>query len=149
MDYYLLSLKHLVNEFLETEDKESIQFISINFNTEPAPFKGWFVISEAQKIVIPSNMTSELVILITFTYLTPGGKKLEALMSTNKALDKFDHRLEGKSSTYVMKTGNDVELIESTIQEIVENIFPSVSKQEIQVSMHRTGGILGYLTDPG
>ncbi|THU34934.1 hypothetical protein FAM09_23370 [Niastella caeni] len=149
MEDYLQSLRYLTNEFLNSDSKDSIQFINVEFNTEPLPFKGMFIIADSRRLLIPSNMPFELVIFVTFTYLTPLGKKLEELMCTSEAFNNFDHTLVGKTSTYVLKTGNNIELIESTIREIIDRVFPSVDKSNIIVSIIKTTGILGYLTDPG
>ena len=148
MDRYLQTLERLTNEYLESEDKNSIQFINVEFNADPLPFKGMFVVTDSWNSHVASEMPFELVILITFTYLTPLGKLLEEVMSKTEVFKSFDHILAGKTSTYVLKTGNNVPLIISTFQKIVESVFPSIDNDEIEVRMVKTHGILGHLTDP-
>ena len=148
MDRYLQTLERLTNEYLESEDKNSIQFINVEFNVDPLSFKGMFVVTDSRNSHVASEIPFELVILITFTYLTPLGKLLEEVMSKTEVFKSFDHILAGKTSTYVLKTGNNVPLIISTFQKIVESVFPSMDNDEIEVRMVKTHGILGHLTDP-
>lgn len=149
MEDYLQSLEQAINEYLVSEDKESLIFISIGFDADPPPFRGMFIIADTQRVLVPSQLPFELVIYISFTYLTPLGKKLEASMSSSEVFCKFEHTTEGKTSRYVMKTGNNVSLIKSTIREICDNIFPDIDKKNINVLLNRSNGILGYTTDPG
>ena len=146
---YLQSLENLTNEFVEDQDKNSIQFINIELNGHPPPFKGMFIIIDSRRALIPSKMPFEMAILISFTYLTPLGKQLEALMSKAEVFESFDHKLVGKTSSYVMKTGNDVSLIVTTIQKIVDSVFSTINEKDIEVRINRAKRILGYLTDPG
>jgi hypothetical protein len=148
MDKYLQTLETLTNEFLASKDQNSIQFINVEFNTDPMPFKGMFVITDSRNTHLASEMAFELAILITFTHLTPLGKQLEAIMSKSAVFENFDHKLTGKTATYVLKTGNNVAFIISTFQKIVDSVFPSFDNDDIEVSIMRTRGILGYLTDP-
>ena len=48
-------------------------------------------------------------------------------MSKSEALKQFEHEIEGKTSSYSLKTGNDLEAIVSAVRRIIEDIFPTMS----------------------
>jgi hypothetical protein len=74
---------------------------------------------------VRNNKTFELVIILAFGKRTVNGRILHEKISRSQSLNRFLNISSEKTAIYALNTDNNIPVIVSTIQSIIEEIFAS------------------------